>query len=455
MNCQRAHEIDVETFLIDAGVPELEDFRAHYPFCADCSAAVSRWTRVERGLADLENSGAAGHPTPERFEVFLSARESLGEEASRIEQHLADCPTCRTEFGLMQRFDPGQLMAASETAERLPAVQSGSVLAAVQRFLGSLFAEPIGLATAIPALAIALIALSLWWSGVFERAGVPAEVDTSPQFVQEISQPELPDPGAVERSPAPEVPPPDDLIASAPTPPAPRPETSPAPTPPPSKKPALSPPPAADAPTEEILVAALTAMPSPHYLAPLEQESLAWMRRSVRAGPADVSVEVRAPRDHTGLTLSESPRLWWQLRGGTELGLQFTLIGEEAIEPLLRLDLPGPHTAGLQDIKLSEHGIRLEDGHKYRWFVSIQLDPERPSRNPVSAGALQVIPASDPRRAKASQATPSQRGHTLAELGLWYDAYDFFASLALAHAESGKIAEHRDHLANVADGADP
>jgi hypothetical protein len=171
---------------------------------------------------------------------------------------------------------------------------------------------------------------------------------------------------------------------------------------------------------------------------------------AVRAAPSEARVALRAPTDHVGLTLSRSPRLWWALDRATEHPVQLTIVDGEAIDPLVRVELPGPHAAGLHVFDLAQHGATLAPDVDYRWFVSVVVDPDRPSRNPVSAGALRVVGPSDPRRAKGESADTPARGNELAALGLWYDAFDFYATLAAAHPEVERIATDRDRLAEGA-----
>jgi hypothetical protein len=174
---------------------------------------------------------------------------------------------------------------------------------------------------------------------------------------------------------------------------------------------------------------------------------------AVRAAPGAAKVRARAPGDHTGLTLSPTPRLWWALDQSTDLPIQITIVDGDAIDPLLRVELPGPHAAGLHAFDLAQHGGELAPGVDYRWFVSIVVDPDRPSRNPVSAGSLRVAASSDARRETLSSALPSSRGNAFAELGIWYDAFDFYASLAAAHPEVERLATYRDQLSDVVEQA--
>ncbi len=210
-----------------------------------------------------------------------------------------------------------------------------------------------------------------------------------------------------------------------------------------------------EGPRDSVLVAALAELPPPSYSAPASEESVGWMRQfgAVRsAGRQSAYPETGAPSDHTGLSFSSSPRLWWRLSEPTDDAIQVTVVDEEAIEPLLRVELPGPHAAGPASIDLARHGLRLEPGVEYRWYVGLLVDRDRPSRNPISAGAIRVVAEADSRRREVADAPAPMRGHTLAKLGIWYDAYDFFAELSRTHPDSGHLARSRDRLMDGARG---
>jgi hypothetical protein len=200
------------------------------------------------------------------------------------------------------------------------------------------------------------------------------------------------------------------------------------------------------------LVAALSEMPPPSYVSPATPQNAGWNRTfgAVRSGKLGTRVEAVAPGNHTGLSFSASPRLWWRLDGPTEYAIQLTIVDDNAIDPVLRIEIPGPHPAGLNAIDLSQKHLALETGVDYRWFVALVVDPERPSRNPVSEGSIRVVEDSDARRGSVASADSASRGHSLAEQGIWYDAYDFFSTMADEHPEAPAISRHRDSLLEVA-----
>ncbi|MFO0688866.1 MAG: DUF928 domain-containing protein [Myxococcota bacterium] len=495
------------------GDSELDAFREHYPHCADCSATVAGWMALDGALrAVLTEDGEAPmlHPEPEDLAVFAEAPARLGERAMQIENHLASCASCGSELRLIRGFDPAAWGARSEAAivghpasAHAGVRAEGGLVESLREALVGLLEKLRGfdLLAPVPALALAVVVLAgLWLSGALDRFSGPRSEPATPQLVERS----MPEPAPVEEAapeglvPAPgaEAAAPESALAAN-TPPAPS-TAAPAPSPSPEPSGASpSPAPAAgpqDAPVElaqagppagaedaavspgegaapkaagaeapkpapaetergdEVLLAAVSQLPPPDYATPSGGgDSLVWMRQfgAVRAAPSEAHVAARAPGDHTGLTLSRSPRLWWALDKATDHPVQITIVDGESIDPVVRVELPGPHAAGLHAFDLAKHGATLDPDVDYRWFVSIVVDPDRPSRNPVSAGALRVAGAGDARRATVSSAEASVRGNKFAELGLWYDAFDFYASLAEAHPEVERIATYRDRLAEV------
>jgi len=495
MRCRRSEQIELDAFLLGAAGDETVDaFREHYPRCAACSSVVAGWMALEDALRDvMVEAGEHGsaHPEPADLARYAEAPARMGEKAMQIESHVAGCASCANELVLIRGFDPAVFAAgreampaaARERATATPGLLDGlrgALAAFVERLRGFELLAP------APALALAVVILAgLWWSGALEgRSGGPAE-PSGPQLVEQ----RVPAPGSApgmapdgasggaagapeggpELAPAPEagapmlaersdaVPEPaqsgstaaeggEPAVVAQADGAAPSGPGASAPNEPPATSGGRS------APTEEILLAAVEDLPPPSYATPAGAESLVWMRQfgAVRAAPGAAKVSARAPGDHTGLTLSRTPRLWWYLEQRTDLPVQLTIVDGEAIEPLVRVELPGPHAAGLHAFDLSAQGVTLAPGVDYRWFVSVVVDPDRPSRNPVSAGSLRVAADADARRQTVSSAAAPARGNTLAELGLWYDAFDFYASLAAAHPEVERLAAYRDRLIEAA-----
>jgi len=498
MSCGQSETIDVEDFLTDRGAPEHASFRAHFPDCADCAAAVARWSALDVALREPPPEAGlddTSHPDPDLLERFASSPSALGDQAMTIQAHVDRCPMCRTEITLLERFEPATLAAAAGVANASvlggEEATAGGLLDQIQQRLKGWIEElelqrPLALAFAAAAIAL----LVVWQGGLLDRGAVTSESGEAPTLIAQQPPPPAPGPeqlrpgvGGLPVDEAPEsvlrfeterlADGRDTTVTRGPTPETARPEagvgeSSPEP---PQLAQAVdgleeqAAPTAAGAArvegasesatsegvTEEMLLAALTELPLPSYAAPAGSGSVGWMRQfgAVRGAGDDVTVETRAP-DHVGLTLSSAPRLWWRVSGATEHAVEVTVVDDEAIDPILRQEIAGPQQAGLHSIDLAAYGVELSPGVEYRWFVSLVVDPDRPSRNPVSAGAIEVIPAGDSRRQAIEQTAPAERGHTLARLGLWYDAYDFFAGLSRAHPELAPLAQHRERMMELA-----
>jgi hypothetical protein len=500
MSCGQSETIDVEDFLTDREAPEHASFRVHFPDCADCAAAVARWSALDVALREPPPEAGlhdASHPDPDLLERFASSPSALGDQAMTIQAHVDRCPMCRTEVTLLERFEPAALAAAAGVA-------SASVLGGEEAAAGGLLDEirqrlkgwieelelqrPLVLAFAAAAIAF----LVVWQGGLLDGGAVTGESAEAPPLAAQQPPPPPPAPGPEELRPGFGGLPVDEAPESVPrfeaerlvdgrdttvTPDAgpetirPEPgvgESSPAPRQLAQAEGGLEEPvtpsaagaarvegasesAASEGVAEEMLLAALTELPLPSYAAPAESGSVGWMRQfgAVRGAGDDVTVETRAP-NHVGLTLSSAPRLWWQVSGATEHAVEVTVVDDEAIDPILRQEIAGPQQAGLHSIDLAAYGVELSPGVEYRWFVSLVVDRDRPSRNPVSAGAIEVIPAGDSRREAVEQTAAAERGHTLAKLGLWYDAYDFFAGLSRAHPELAPLAQHRERMMELA-----
>ncbi|MFN8601671.1 MAG: hypothetical protein U0842_14480 [Candidatus Binatia bacterium] len=92
MTCRRAFELDVPAFVVDPRDPAWDDFRAHYPRCADCAAEVAAWTALQGSLAER-------HPEPEELLRWNDAPDALAADArATIARHVERCASCRDEL---------------------------------------------------------------------------------------------------------------------------------------------------------------------------------------------------------------------------------------------------------------------------------------------------------------------------------------------------------------------
>lgn len=144
----------------------------------------------------------------------------------------------------------------------------------------------------------------------------------------------------------------------------------------------------------------------PHRGAPSPNRRFGGGTRGKTAAPP--AIQALAPTDHTALTLQEQPVLYWFASSEITTPVALALIEEPGkngtkSEPEFEANLVPPLRAGIHSIRLADYGVRLSLGKRYRWSVSLSLDPERPSKDIVTIGLIQRVEKAD-------------------KLSVWYDA---------------------------------
>lgn len=130
---------------------------------------------------------------------------------------------------------------------------------------------------------------------------------------------------------------------------------------------------------------------------------------------------VLAP-DHIGLTSEVQPRLVWYLSKPTVYPLEFTLIDESGVTPIIEKRLSSPTESGIHIIQLADYDLKLEKGKTYQWFVSLVSDPEHRSADIIGGGMIEVgdVPASLTEELR--NANPVEATRLWGQAGFWYDA---------------------------------
>jgi hypothetical protein len=140
-------------------------------------------------------------------------------------------------------------------------------------------------------------------------------------------------------------------------------------------------------------------------------------------------IDLLAPEDHTGLTTSAAPTLYFRVSRQVNFPMRVTISAPRQPAPIIEASIPSPPAAGIYAIRLADYRVRLDPGIVYTWSVSVILNPAAPSRNIVASASLLHVPA-DPRLdAAVVTAPPARRAALFAEDGLWYDAVAAAAGL--------------------------
>lgn len=142
-----------------------------------------------------------------------------------------------------------------------------------------------------------------------------------------------------------------------------------------------------------------------------------------------------APQQYSGQTISTQPTLSWFIPDDTVRDLQLRVYQETddgrwmtVIDSPLGVSQPGYMSYTLADAEA------LTAGETYIWQVMLMCSPDRPSKNPVIAAQLEVIPDSQ------TLANPGnnrlQQAENYAEAGLWYDALALLMEMPITEAET-------------------
>jgi hypothetical protein len=156
------------------------------------------------------------------------------------------------------------------------------------------------------------------------------------------------------------------------------------------------------------------------------------------------SIELLAPRDHTGLTTNPAPALYYFVSGRIPWPTLFTISAPGQPAPVLDVPIPAPAAAGIYRLDPADYGVRLEPGILYTWSVSAILDPRIPARDIVASATL-LLRRLDAAAAEAANAgSPLRRAVLDARDGLWYDAVAAAVAAAPAYGRAAFDALMRD-----------
>ena len=158
-------------------------------------------------------------------------------------------------------------------------------------------------------------------------------------------------------------------------------------------------------------------------------------------------LSVLAP-DHTGLTTTAQPTLYWYLSRPTAVHLEVSLITDDKIEPILEINQSAPQTAGIHSLSLADKGISLEPGVMYQWSVALVPDPQQRSRDIMASGTIQRVPPDASLARKLSAAPTVDRSQIYLEAGMWYDGLDALNAQIDAHPQNMALLAQRVSLLN-------
>lgn len=99
--------------------------------------------------------------------------------------------------------------------------------------------------------------------------------------------------------------------------------------------------------------------------------------------------------DHVGLTIKKYPSLCWIRVNKPTAGarMMLTLVDSRTIKPIFEGQLPSSFLTEknelCQCVNLKDYDIQLEPDIQYRWFISINQNPESHSQDIVAGGVIE------------------------------------------------------------------
>lgn len=161
-----------------------------------------------------------------------------------------------------------------------------------------------------------------------------------------------------------------------------------------------------------------------------------------------LSVNVLAPSE-TGYTLQEQPTVYWFASSDIDRPVELTVIStaslREAAKPALEITLQPPIAKGVHALRLADHGVRLQPGVEYQWFVAVVRNPAQRSNDVLAGGTIKRV-ADDAVRSRVEQSAQAQRPAVYAEAGIWYDAIDQLSKQIGAERGNRQLREQRAAL---------
>ena len=155
--------------------------------------------------------------------------------------------------------------------------------------------------------------------------------------------------------------------------------------------------------------------------------------------------------DHVGLSSEVQPRLVWYLSKPTTYPLEFTLIDESGVTPIIEKRLSSPTESGIHIIQLADYDLKLEKGKTYQWFVSLVSDPEHRSADIIGGGMIEVgdVPASLAEELR--NANPVEATRLWGQAGFWYDAIGVISTNIQSHPSDAEMHHVRASLLEEVD----
>ena len=189
--------------------------------------------------------------------------------------------------------------------------------------------------------------------------------------------------------------------------------------------------------------------PMPTYRPRKENMPRARIGGQSRSLQNDAPFLVALVPDHVAFTIKQDPALCWFLSRDIPQPLTITVVDSRGIRPVLERTLPASRQSGIHCIRIRDYGLVLKEQEQYRWFVTLVLDPDKPSMDVVAGGTIERIPFDEACMLNMPCSWTScelEAVYRYAEVGLWYDAIACLVDMIEQDQDNHKLKRMLDHL---------
>src|SRR5439155_15839318 len=162
-------------------------------------------------------------------------------------------------------------------------------------------------------------------------------------------------------------------------------------------------------------------------------------------GDATITLDVLAP-DEIGVTTQEQPSLFWFQSKPANAKFELTLLQDNKVKPIVQVLVERSTKAGIQRLKLSEHGAKLIPGVEYQWVVALVTDPNNRSSDLVASGVIKRIEPAADLKEKITKATTASLAGVYDEAGIGYDALSVLSDQIEARPQDKTLRQTRADL---------
>jgi hypothetical protein len=164
------------------------------------------------------------------------------------------------------------------------------------------------------------------------------------------------------------------------------------------------------------------AIRMPIYRPPLRGAPVGRLGGGSRGAGSEMPVLVALVPDHVGLTVQQQASVYWYLSKPTDHFVEFTLIDDQSIQPILEKRFGPPVQSGVHRVRLADDDVSLSPGKQYRWFVALVPDPEHRAKDIIASGGIELVALPETIKSRLSHADKTEAPCIYAEAGIWYDA---------------------------------